>query len=275
VDAVAEAARYRAPELFDGRPIDPRTDVYGLGMLLYCVLSGRPPFEGRDDLVECALHELPAPLDGVPARVNAALARALAKDPDARFPTIEELVAAVRPLIVVSRRFEALEVPPEEVAAPDTQRSVPVPDSRDTLPAGTLPPQAMRRPVIRIADPGALRRAMRAGGALLASALLGGASAVVMLSPRLAQPSSPPAPAPVEPVVQHGIISREMAPPVPPVQCDPAIPAPVTPAVERPVARPRGPRRPEAAPPSRKPAAPTVHPGTSGERPQWYGAANY
>lgn len=274
VDAVAEAARYRAPELFDGRPIDQRTDVYGLGMLLYCVLSGRPPFEGRDDLVECAIHEVPAPLEGVPARVNAALARALSKDPGARFPTVEELVAAVRPLIVASRRFAAVEAPPppEEVAVPDAEQSGPAPDSRDTLPAGTLPPQAMRYPVIRVADPGALRRALRAGGAHLASALLGGALAVVMLSPRLAQPSGPPAPAPAEPPVQHHIISREMAPPAPPVQCDPVVPAPV---VERPVARPQAPRKAQPTPARRNPDPSIVHARDAGERPRWYGASNY
>lgn len=282
VDAMAEAARYRAPELFDGRPIDARTDVYGLGMLLYCVLSGRPPFEGRDDLVECAIHEVPPPLEGVPARVNAALARALSKDPDARFSTVEELVAAVRPLIVVSRRSVAAAPPPEEVAAPNAEPSEPTLDSRDTLPAGTLPPQAMRYPVIRISDPGAFRRAIRAGGAHLASALLGGALAVVMLSPRLAQPSNPPAPVPpVQPPAQHFVIFREMPPAVPPVQCDPAVPAAAAPGaaapgVERPAARPHRPRRSEPAPASRNPGPSIVHALDEGEHPRWYGAAvNY
>ncbi len=152
-DAMADAARYRAPELFDSRAIDQRTDVYGLGMLLYCLLGGQRPFDGRDDLDGCALDEVPPPLEGVSAQVNEALTRALAKDPDARFQTVHELMAAVRPLLrrgaarggappPKAARPQAAAAPSLQESAPDTERSAPL-----RRPATRCPPgPSLRRP---------------------------------------------------------------------------------------------------------------------------------
>jgi serine/threonine protein kinase len=117
-DRSADAVRYRAPELFDDRSIDARTDVYGLGMLLYSVLAERPPFAGRDNLHRCALHEMPEPLDGVPAWVNTALGQALAKDPDARFQTIEDFVVALHPPAISSRHVASRASPSNQPPAP-------------------------------------------------------------------------------------------------------------------------------------------------------------
>ncbi|MGK4001639.1 hypothetical protein WMF31_03365 [Sorangium sp. So ce1036] len=288
-DAMAEAARYRAPELFGGWPIDRRTDVYGLGMLLYCVLAGRPPFEGRDDLEACALREVPAPIRGVPAGVNEALARALAKDPDARFQTIQELVVAVRPLLAAPEPPVAEEEAPRPpVPGPDTERSAPGPASRDTLPTGTLPPQAVRRPTVRIADPRRRRRLVLAAGALLSFALLAVAltrvGVAVPLRARVTPPSAPPAPPAGSPVPARDDAAREAALAVPaqgeaalavPARCDPGAPAAVRPAVA-PVESPRIPRRHAPAsltPPPRH--APPAGVAAERHRPGWYGVATY
>ncbi|WP_437830622.1 serine/threonine protein kinase [Sorangium sp. So ce1153] len=264
-DIVADAARYRAPEVFDARVIDHRTDIYGLGMLLYCALAGRRPFEGRDDLDVCALDEVPPPLEGVPPQVNEALARALAKDPDARFQTVQELMTAVRPLLLADSATLAGGAPPPQEPPPDTERSVPTPESRNTLPTGTIPPEAMRHPVVQVAAPRWRRGLLlRAAGALLLVALTSAAVAVP-LSSYIARRGAP-LPPPVEPPVYVSNLDHN-AEVAPPVQCEPGVHEAVHPAVERPVLRSRAARRPA---PASLATTPAVEAGGSA-RQRWYG----
>jgi serine/threonine protein kinase len=93
---------YMSPEQCNGAgPIDHRADVYALGVMLFEMLAGRPPFvaEGLGELF--ALHMFqPAPAladlaPGVPPHVAAAVMKALAKSPDDRFGSMEELRAAL------------------------------------------------------------------------------------------------------------------------------------------------------------------------------------
>ncbi|MFD3704198.1 serine/threonine-protein kinase [Nocardia sp. NPDC058658] len=98
---VITSFQYAAPELFDhSGPVDHRTDVYALGCTLYHLLTGAPPFAGTSPAqlihghlaqpVPRASHHFP----WVPAAFDAVLARALAKDPAARFQSCGELAAA-------------------------------------------------------------------------------------------------------------------------------------------------------------------------------------
>jgi eukaryotic-like serine/threonine-protein kinase len=99
---------YMSPEqLREDRDLDQRTDIYSLGCILYEILAGAPPFTGRS-LTEVATRILRAPVPsvsraraGVPAAVDAALARAVAKSAAARFATMEEFAAALPPPAVV------------------------------------------------------------------------------------------------------------------------------------------------------------------------------
>lgn len=91
---------YAAPEQIQGHPVDPRSDVYALGIVLYRMLVGHLPF--GDAPVAAALghlHDRPPPprsLDPtIPPAVEALLLRALAKDPEARFPSMEAFAAAL------------------------------------------------------------------------------------------------------------------------------------------------------------------------------------
>ena len=86
-------ARYIAPERVEGRPVTPRTDVYGLALVAYELLTGQPAFPGaenedllRDRLERGAPHIRSAePRLSEPA--DAVVARGLARDPELRYPT--------------------------------------------------------------------------------------------------------------------------------------------------------------------------------------------
>ncbi|MEV1285640.1 serine/threonine-protein kinase [Micromonospora sp. NPDC049679] len=90
---------YVAPERLDGRPAQPATDTYSLGVLLYETLTGRPPYpvETWDDLTEALRNEIP-PLTGVPGLpppVAEICLRCLSHDPVER-PTARQVGAALR-----------------------------------------------------------------------------------------------------------------------------------------------------------------------------------
>jgi eukaryotic-like serine/threonine-protein kinase len=90
-----------APEQILGEPVDPRTDVYGLGLLLFQLVTGRLPFTGRTplELEELHLHA-PPPLASaiapVPESLDAVVARCLEKRMDARYPTVGTLLEDLR-----------------------------------------------------------------------------------------------------------------------------------------------------------------------------------
>ncbi|MEI7899124.1 MAG: bifunctional serine/threonine-protein kinase/formylglycine-generating enzyme family protein [bacterium] len=88
---------YMAPEQWQGRPQGAPADQYALAATVYELVGGSPPFEGHDTAVlrEAVLKEAPRPLEGVPAHVNAALLRALAKEPGERFASCGEFVKAL------------------------------------------------------------------------------------------------------------------------------------------------------------------------------------
>ncbi len=88
---------YMAPEQAQGREVDPRTDVYGLGATLFELLTGRAPFEGKDVisvLMKVVQEEAPSPAQfnpGVPADLAAVVLRCLEKDPARRYPSAAHL----------------------------------------------------------------------------------------------------------------------------------------------------------------------------------------
>lgn len=84
---------YMAPEQAKGWNVDPRTDVYGLGAILFELLCGRPPFEGQDvvslllRVVEEEAPRLRALSPGIPPELEAIVERCLRKEPADRYPS--------------------------------------------------------------------------------------------------------------------------------------------------------------------------------------------
>lgn len=86
---------YMSPEQCLGDPLDARSDVYSIGAILYEMLAGTPPFTGNTPTAVLARHltDTATPLDqlGVPARLASVPGRALAKNPQERYQTVDDL----------------------------------------------------------------------------------------------------------------------------------------------------------------------------------------
>lgn len=90
--------RYMAPEQALARPLDRRADIFALGAVLFELVVGRPPFEGPNDLailrVLLGAKSVDVPA-WVPAPITDVLKRALARRPDDRFATIDDMGVAI------------------------------------------------------------------------------------------------------------------------------------------------------------------------------------
>jgi tRNA A-37 threonylcarbamoyl transferase component Bud32 len=99
---VLGTASYLSPEQAQGKRATAASDRYALGVVAFELLTGRRPFAGESLAAEAAAHvagEVPSVTEfdpSLPRALDAVFARALAKDPDARFDSATELVAALR-----------------------------------------------------------------------------------------------------------------------------------------------------------------------------------
>ena len=95
---------YMSPEQLQGRPVDHRTDLFSLGVVMYEMATGQRPFHGETsfDLTSSILRDSPRPLAehraDLPAALDRILQRCLAKDPNGRYPSARELREALERL---------------------------------------------------------------------------------------------------------------------------------------------------------------------------------
>ena len=124
---VLGTSNYIAPEQASGQRVDAHSDVYALGAVLYELLAGEVPFAGESFVAVAMKHmHEPAPnlLDvrgDVPLRVAAAVDRALEKDPEQRFPTMDAFAAELEACLA-------------ELDEPDGDATIVIPSARRAAP---------------------------------------------------------------------------------------------------------------------------------------------
>src|SRR5688500_12227388 len=101
---VMGTSHYMSPEQTRGKPVDARSDIWSLGVVIYELVAGRTPFEGETstDVIVAITQKEPPPLvrfaPSVPAELEWIVMKALRKDRDERYQTIKELLTDLRRL---------------------------------------------------------------------------------------------------------------------------------------------------------------------------------
>jgi eukaryotic-like serine/threonine-protein kinase len=99
--SILGSVAYTSPEQVEGAEPDQRSDIYAMGVLLYELLAGRPPFAAESHLrvAMAHVHDEPPSLRGlraqIPRRTEQVVMKALAKDPDERFSSAEDMRLAL------------------------------------------------------------------------------------------------------------------------------------------------------------------------------------
>jgi beta-lactam-binding protein with PASTA domain/predicted Ser/Thr protein kinase len=151
---VTGTVQYLSPEQIQGRPADPRTDLYATGVVAYELLTGRPPFTGETSLSIAYQHlsgRVPPPSNlarGVPAELDRAVLHATEKDADAR-------PASARAFHTEVARAGSVAPPAPPIAELAAQVPTAEKASEDRAPTVTIPraetPRARRARRMRLA----------------------------------------------------------------------------------------------------------------------------
>jgi Tol biopolymer transport system component len=176
--AVIGTAGYMSPEQVEGQEVDPRSDVFSFGSMLFEAVAGRPPFAGRSaiDTLHRIVHtEAPHLRDlhpGAPAELERIVEKCLAKDPEDRYQSTKDLAVDLRHLW---RQYETGMLPEK------TDRPRPDPGAQ----VASRAPRARRR----------LGLLVGAAAVAAAAALI----AVLVVSPRRGDRADGPAATPADP----------------------------------------------------------------------------
>jgi eukaryotic-like serine/threonine-protein kinase len=140
--------RYMSPEQAQGKPLDARTDLYSLGVILYQMLTGRPPFTDNDAVVVMARHikSVPKrpnevnPEANVPKELEDVVMRVLSKDPTERQSSADhfssELMAALEAQGAMTSGVRASIEDAARIRVPDSMRPGAMPAPAYSKPRG-------------------------------------------------------------------------------------------------------------------------------------------
>ncbi len=193
--------RYTSPEALDrSKEVDHRADIYAIGILLYTMITGAPPFDGDPmQVLHAHLHEKPRamyranPAAPTTPELEALVARCLEKEPDRRYQTMTDLLTALRDVGAVfgQEDTETLDLEVNDSLEFDLdsgEHSSPAPGARPRPPADPAPRKSApaRLPKPEIAPPAAKpaapppRRKKRRGASRLPW-VLGGAALLLSI----------------------------------------------------------------------------------------------
>ena len=149
--------QYMSPEQIDAAPIDHRSDLYSLGLVLYEALAGQPPFasESPRELLNLQCTAAPPPLPddvraGLPRGVERVLLKMLAKAPDERPASAQEVLTALEPFVTAGDGAAAT-VTAGATATTTAAALAPAPSA--AMPAAPAPTPSGSRTDLAVASP--------------------------------------------------------------------------------------------------------------------------
>jgi serine/threonine-protein kinase len=269
---------YMSPEQARGdRDIDQRTDVYAVGVILYEVLTGRVPFGGEShlEILQQQISAAPPPpssFNPVPPRTEALILRCLAKDPQARPPSMTELVAALNEIFDTEAVGIAALLAHESAAVTDAAAprvsggTTPSPRTGGRTPPSAAEIAAASQPTLaappsRLTTARVVRPRRLVPAAVIGGVLAVGLGAFLALQRPVAPPAPSAPPAPVSPMPSSAPALPTAVSPMP--SSAPALPVPPT---ATPSPAPAPPARPPAAASALRPR-PAAPPKRRGPRP--------
>ena len=191
VGTVMGTPAYMSPEQFMGQPVDGRSDIFSCGVILYQFLTGEKPFTGNSTTIMFkVLHEEPLAPSllnvALPAAFDHVVKKAMAKNPDDRYQTAQELAQAIKATLIAPSAATPAGVPTQDpdrtelsiapVAPPVVAAALKPPPPQ----AANLAPNTTAAPVVAAAKPDVVTAAVQAtetryksSGALVAAALVG------------------------------------------------------------------------------------------------------
>jgi eukaryotic-like serine/threonine-protein kinase len=268
--ALMGTPEYMSPEQLRGGEVDFRSDLYSLGVVVYELFTGALPFRGDTPVATIVKQLQEAPdlgLPRLPESLRPVLARALAKDPEDRYATADEMGRALE-------LASGVQAPGGQSVRPRVGDGVVADDDTRPVPPGAL---AERAPILRMAVAQAALAALvvhlvGAGGVSSAQAPVPPPLVAPTPVPTPASPPSPVGPSPVVSLTARPVL-HPPAPRATPVPTPLPDAGPVLPPADTPLVAPAPPRPPVDATRVYDEDEVDVKPrriaGTTGPYPEW------